>query len=210
MKVLVTGHKGFIGGEFYRHIKEYFRNDTVVFEGDLLKMDFRSKYDIIYHFAAKNRKETDFSNELELTKKLVSLLNHGGEFRYASSFMVYADNQIAHEASKIDPRNEYARSKLECEKYIIENVKKYFIFRIGHVYGKNAVRGFIKTLFDARSNGKTIEIFDGGTVMMNFIHVDDVISMMRTAFVPGIYNVGNENILLNTLAQYASVKHTIS
>jgi nucleoside-diphosphate-sugar epimerase len=204
MNVLVTGHKGFIGSRMLQEIKRFVPNVNTI-EGDILGAKINEKYDIIYHLAAKRRNESNFQKEYNVTMKICSMLRPGGQLRYASTFMVYQDNQTCLEGSPLNPIGEYGKWKLKCEEYIKQFVHNPFIFRLGHVYGEYAPHGFIKTAFDTYKRNETLELYDGGNVKMNFVHVNDVVQGMRTTAKTGIFNLGGENRMLETVANWVGV-----
>ncbi len=64
MRIVISGHTGFVGGHLLRNLNLHFPNHNLIL---LNKEDFRSenfnnkiqKEDFIYHLAGVNRAETD-------------------------------------------------------------------------------------------------------------------------------------------------------
>lgn len=225
MKILITGHKGFVGKAFAeRCISD--GNEVVGYdlpENDICDIDnFQSKLDGIdtvvhiaavadlYETAKDVRKNFDvnvratFEIGLACAEKDIPLI-------FISTCCVYGNNddEIETEYNTIPKTTEpYACSKMAAE-YMIRGIEglRYTILRIGTVYGP----GMRESLFnyvaiDKILKGETIEIHGTGKQTRNYIHIDDLVSGMCYALKLSKYN-GNVYNLCHT--EQTSVNDTI-
>lgn len=119
MRILITGHKGFIGSHAVRHFQNQF--DVVKFEwGDRLDLT-----DVcwVMHFGAISstaerdiervlRQNLDFSQDL-----MMQCLDRGINFQYSSSASVYGNQSGWCESVPVDPQSPYAWSKYLLERF---------------------------------------------------------------------------------------------
>ena len=61
------------------------------------------------------------------------------------------------EEDKLGPRTVYGKTKLEGEKFIQENCKKYFIIRTAWLFGING-KNFVQTMLNLSKNQKEIRV----------------------------------------------------
>ena len=103
MRIVISGHTGFVGGHLLRNLKLHFSNYKLIL---LNKVDFRSenfnnkiqKEDFIYHFAGVNRADTDkevYSSNIEINSSLLKHLesiNFKGKLYFSSSLQEDSDS----------------------------------------------------------------------------------------------------------------------
>jgi len=208
MKILVTGHKGFIGNHILKSLNEH---ETLSFEwGD--KFPNLKGVDWVIHIGAisstteKNVEKImaqnyDFSCEL-LDKCIASNIN----FQYSSSASIYGLNEQFTEDSPVDPRTPYAWSKYIFERYAAtkyELAKEKDIsiqgFRYFNVYGDgeehkgNQASPYTQFLRQANETG-VIKVFeDSQNYLRDFVHVNKVVEVHKKFLnikSTGIYNIG--------------------
>jgi hypothetical protein len=135
MNILVTGTTGFIGKKLLYFIKKTFSQSTIIeitrknidnLENILQKIKINIFIHIIHDF--KNPKNNiDFIMNFDMIFKQ----NYYPEkFIYFSSWVTVFNMGI---------KDQYYLSKLQCENYIIENIKNYIILRPSLVCGFNNV-----------------------------------------------------------------------
>jgi len=134
MNILITGSKGFIGKNLIRYLKANSNHNIFEFSREDLFEDLEqiiNKIDILFHFAGLNKKTVNENFDkvnTNFTKKLCKILekNIKTKIYYASSTQAEKDN-------------DYGRSKLECEKIIIElknsNKNEIAILRLPGIFG---------------------------------------------------------------------------
>ena len=122
-------------------------------------------------------------------------------FNFVSSGFVYGLNVIdAKETDLPDPRGFYSITKRTAEQLLISFCEtfgcKYRIFRLANVYGtdktvspKKNVLGF---LINKLKNNEDVQLYDGGLVLRDYMHVDDVSRAIKC-----IINGGSENAIYN-------------
>ena len=134
MNILVTGSKGFIGKNLIRYLRSNSLHTIFEFSREDLLEDLEkkiNKIDLVFHLAGLNKKTNneDFKKvNNNLTKKLCKILekNRRTKIYYASSIQA-------------EMNNEYGRSKIECEKIILElnnfHKNKIAILRLPGIFG---------------------------------------------------------------------------
>jgi len=139
MKLLITGHRGFIGSNLYQTLKQCHEVDG--FEWGEKFPGYG--YDTIIHVGAISStverdiekimtQNYDFSVEL-----LENCHRYEVNFQFASSAAVYGNNQEFRETSPVDPCSPYAWSKYLFERYVLSKNWSVIVqcFRYFNVYG---------------------------------------------------------------------------
>lgn len=203
MKISVFGGTGFIGGAFCK----LFSNDTIIINREertpqtkeiLYLISTTSNYNIL----ESTRLDVDVNLSV-LMEVLENCKDESIIFNYVSSGFVYGNDIInAKEDDACNPNGFYSITKRAAEMLIISfcetfNVK-YRIIRLANVYGtedqeasgkKNAL-GF---LMNQLKENKELTLYDGGDVLRDYMHVDDVCRAIQLVINKGelnsIYNV---------------------
>lgn len=216
MKILMTGHEGFIG----KNMKPYLESkghEVTGFEWNTEVGGFPDvkDQDLVIHLGAisstaeKNvplimDKNYEFSYKL-----LVACMEAGVDMHYASSASIYGQQDPNIEKMSEEtipaPNSPYSWSKYMFDRLIENSLDKLPIkiygFRYFNVYGPNEehkgnqASPFTKWHSKSKSIDDTITLFEGSSLIKrDFIHVDDVINMHEFFFdndaPSGIYNVG--------------------
>lgn len=112
----------------------------------------------------------------------VNFLKHfnlESHFIFCSSTAVYKNNIFNKEILE-EPFEIYGKSKLDCEKIIINNNTSYTIFRIGTMVSKDRKGGIMK-LLKRLQRGKLLWLPYGGKVIHPFVYVEDVVEAIKFA-----------------------------
>ena len=218
MKVLVTGHKGFIGQNMCKAIQK---------EGwDLVTFDISDDFNVrpkdlsfdgvncVIHLGAiSSTTETDIRKIINFNlswsiEMLEECRERGIHMQFASSASVYGqnfDSSILEEKDVCYPANYYALSKYMFEQYALKRPlveSGLQIFRYFNVYGPHEehkgsqASPYTQFAKQAKETG-VIKVFKGSDKFTrDFVHVDTVINahiqcLKRTEFTGGIYNVGS-------------------
>lgn len=213
MKVLVTGHQGFIGKNLCSYL-QHMGHEVEGFEWEPNKVPDPAPYDRVVHLGAiSSTTERDvekvLTQNLEFSQRLLQLCNDNGTtFMYASSASVYGDTQSHYqvekikETDKIYPMNAYAWSKYLFDKLVME-IPEYMInvqgFRIFNAYGEGEQhKGEQQSVFGKfdlqAKNLKKISLFEGSDrIHRDFIWVGDICQIIEKFFhvdETGIWNLG--------------------
>jgi UDP-glucose 4-epimerase len=170
--------------------------------------------DFIYHLASSTQPRSsndspvfDIATNLEGTLSLLEELRSYPNIKliFASSGGTVYGNALTSpidESHPTDPICSYGIVKLAIEKYIamyyIENPSNYQILRIANPYGLasrlNPQQGLIVNLIDKVSKGSGVEIWGDGSVVRDYIFMDDLIDALYLAAVKSpahrILNIG--------------------
>jgi ADP-L-glycero-D-manno-heptose 6-epimerase len=141
MKILVTGHKGFIGSNMIKALETNHEVSTYEW-GD--KLPTIKGLDWVMHFGAisatteRNIEKIIAQNVDSSVWFLQECAKHNVNLQYSSSASVYGLKQKFTETSPLDPRNPYAWSKVMFEWYTKQFPTNIQVqgFRYFNVYGQ--------------------------------------------------------------------------
>lgn len=206
MKILLTGHKGFIGSHLLKALEE--KNHKVsTYEWGEQYISARG-FDWVIHIGAiSSTTERDIEKILtqnfDFTKRLYNeCARHDVGFQFASSASLYGLGTNFKEDAPVDPRTPYAWSKYLCERYF----SQYPIsghtqaFRYFNVYGPegeahkgNQASPFFQFEKQAKETGQ-IKVFENSDkYLRDFIPVEEVVHYHLKFLeqpVSGTYNIG--------------------
>jgi UDP-glucose 4-epimerase len=190
MKILVTGHRGYIGSHLYKKLLE---NNIFTVTGidlkegkDILHDLPEENYDIIFHMAAfprvgfsyENPSYTFKNNSYATSVLLEWAKNHGVKrFIFSSSSSVNGDG-----AGPISP---YGLQKLisenECKLYSDIYGLDTVCLRYYNVYSEDQEYGgsystIISSWMHKMKNNEDLLLFGDGEQSRDFIHVEDIVS----------------------------------
>lgn len=172
MNILVTGSKGFIGKHICFKLNLLKQN---VFEFDIDNSDeqlieFVKKCDFIIHLAGINRplnKEEFYNGNTNFTYKLVELIN-----QYNQEVPIIMSSSIQ---ATLD--NDYGKSKLYAENYILDHVNNAYIYRLYNVFGKWCKPNYnsvVATFCYNIANNLDIKINNPNTIV-TYNYIDDIV-----------------------------------
>lgn len=203
MNILVTGATGFIGKALFYKLAQSSHNifglDNRVngqgletfpvkqfFDQDLTKpFCIDLPFDYVFHLGALNVThigEEDYQSyyrvNVQGTENLIKAVNTR-KFVFMSSAKVYREQEgIIDEESPVEPKSDYARSKLEAE----ELCRRYFderdltIFRAVNVVGLGqAEKAIIPIFFRNAINNAPLEIIYSVHTPLQMLYVDDLL-----------------------------------
>lgn len=194
--------------------KNYIKNSIkIIKEYDWQNCNFEElnkyKFDICFHFGAKsntNEKNVKLLNlsNINFSKKIFSYCEKNNiNFIYASSASVYGngmkgfiDTKNIKKQFSYKPLNNYAKSKLEFDKFILKKIKKTKLnkivgLRLFNVYGINEFHktGYSSPIFkfynEIKINNKLIiyENFKNKKkILRDFIYINDVVKIIKKIY----------------------------
>lgn len=204
MKILLTGHRGFIGQHMMRALEQRGHGVETYDWGDMLPSI--TDQDWVIHIGAISsttdrdidrvlRQNYDFSRQIFDACRM-----SGVNLQYASSASIYGLGQDFRETAPADPRTPYAWSKYLFERYHTQHQGDNVVqgFRYFNVYGPEGeehkgrqASPFHQFKMQAETLGR-IEVFRTNA-QRDFIHVSEVVDLqLRFLDIPesGIWNIG--------------------
>lgn len=141
MKILVTGHRGFIGSNMVRSLNQH---DVITYEWGEPMPEIKGLDWVIHIGAISSTTERDVNKIMTQNydfscQLLDQCIEQGVNFQYSSSASVYGLNKEFKETSAVDPRTPYAWSKYMFERYAAKKASSSIHiqgFRYFNVYGQ--------------------------------------------------------------------------
>ena len=200
MNILVTGSKGFIGKHICFKLNLLKQN---VFEFDIDNSDeqlieFVKKCDFIIHLAGINRplnKEEFYNGNTNFTYKLVELIN-----QYNQEVPIIMSSSIQ---ATLD--NDYGKSKLYAENYILDHVNNAYIYRLYNVFGKWCKPNYnsvVATFCYNIANNLDIKINNPNTIV-TYNYIDDIVEEFISVIL-------KNKIAKNKQINYVDIKYDCS
>jgi nucleoside-diphosphate-sugar epimerase len=188
MKILLTGHRGFIGSALLKRLQK--NNQVVGFDikdcasQDLLYCEYREEFDLIIHLAGKSgvRESLEdpascWMNNVEAARRLFT--------RYSDTRILYASSSSAAEPDL----NPYAASKYIMEELAERHLTDHIGMRFHTVYSNACPR---ENMFFNRLLNGTLEYTT--THYRDFVHLEDVLDaieiLIKASHVNGIVDIG--------------------
>ena len=209
MKILVTGNKGFIGNQIFKHFLNL-GHEVYGFEWNDGNFPFVKSFDWVIHCGAvSDTTERDVEKVLrqnyEFTLKLINVCNKNKtNIQLSSTSAVYGPNKSFNEKDPVYPQTPYAWSKYLIDKYLIDKIfcKCDIIiqsFRYFNVYGpgeshKRDQQSMISKFQEQANKDREIKLFkNSNNYKRDLICVFDLCKIheqMIKKNVNGIFNLG--------------------
>jgi ADP-L-glycero-D-manno-heptose 6-epimerase len=207
MKVLVTGHKGFIGQNLVRYIQENTDWEVRTWEWGDSQFPTVDGNDWVIHLGAISATTaTDVDKVLEQNLEFSQWLFRSCKLnyvnlQYASSASVYGLGTDFKESAPVDPRTPYAWSKYLFERWVKTQEHEKIVqgFRYFNVYGNYEThkkgQASPVTQFTEQAKNGSIKLFQrSDQYLRDFIAVEDVcrvhVEFIKRATQSGVWNVG--------------------
>lgn len=183
MRIVISGHNGFIGGHLVRNISLHYSDAEII---TLEKEDFESqnfngkiqKNDFIFHLAGVNRADLEEEVFKENKKLNTALLVHLNKIKFSGK--LFFSSSLQEETNSL-----YGESKKEARiKFEILSVKigfKFYFLKIPNVFGpfcKPNYNSFIATFSDKLIKNETPKIIQDNSVVLIYIN-DLILSILK-------------------------------
>ena len=203
MRVLVTGHEGFIGRNMLAWLNHEEGWHVDGYEWDPAEFPDVSSYDWVIHLGAiADNTGTDIDTilrqNLEFSQRLFNECNlHGTHLQYASSSTVYGNTKNFSEHGPCNPQTPYAWSKYLFDRWVFQQPINIYVqgFRYFNVYGKwmhlrgNRANAIHKWRTQARKEGKITVWENSENIYRDWTWVGDV-CRLHIDFIKGVYGSG--------------------
>ena len=198
MKVLLTGHKGFIGSNLLEKLKELGHYVYCLEKDDnydeLHLESIIKQCEVIFHVGAISDTTLQNPNEMlyynyVLSKRIFDLARkHNVKVVYSSSAANYGDGNGV-------PNNIYGWSKLLAEEYGLKACERFIALRYFNVYGPGEEhKGKMASIaYQAYIQGD-FKLFPGD-IKRDFIYINDVVhaNIHASTLERGVFDVGTGN-----------------
>lgn len=215
-KLILTGKTGYLGTEIFK----YFSNKKIKVRtigrknSDIIvnlatekkikkKLIFKNDEILIHAAGFVPKKIEDYYNKKKNKQNIIILKNilqtNIKYIIFISSFAVYGyKNKIVNKRLNINKHlNEYAKSKIICEKLLLESKKKIIIVRIPGIFGGNRKSGLIYNCIKNLILEKKNKFYD--LHLWTGIHIKDIIfginKLIKYKFKNKIINFAYKNPL---------------
>jgi ADP-L-glycero-D-manno-heptose 6-epimerase len=206
MKILITGHKGFIGQNMVEALKDEHELSFYTW-GDITPKV--AGLDLVIHLGA-NSSTTDTNVEKIIEQNydfsrwlLGECHTNGVNFQFASSASIYGLGNNFQEDAPADPKSPYAWSKFLFERYVngfrgrwkcrIQGFRYFNVYGAHEDHKGDQSSPYYKFTEQAKNTG-VIQLFENSDkYFRDFVPVDMVVAVHKRFFdVPesGIWNVG--------------------
>ena len=208
MRVLVTGHKGFIGKNMLQYLEDNTDWYVDTFEWDDGNMPSLMEQDWVIHIGAISATtERDIDKVLrqnyDFTRQVFNACKtYGVNLQYSSSASLYGMNQVFTEDAQLDPITPYAWSKYLCERFHNMNQSGNIVqgFRYFNVYGdheehKGSQASPVTQFRNQSKKDGRIRLFENSeNYRRDFICVTDIcrihVEFIKKVKESGVFNVG--------------------
>lgn len=188
-KVLIIGHKGFIGSNLFSHLMKNSYAVTGIDKEDELEIFMSQKFDICVNCAGSSNVSQSFDapdHDFELNVKLVEKIifqirdfNKDCKLINISSAAVYGDpaKLPVKESDEKRPLSPYGMHKLLSEKmlkdaFLIDKLKTISL-RVFSIYGEGQKKLLFWDLFQKMKFLDKIDLFGSGKESRDFINIFD-------------------------------------
>ena len=234
-KMLIVGGAGYIGGYVTDTFKSNGEYDVTVYDNLLYETRYMKNVKFIYGDIRDREKLEKIINGYDVVVWLAALVgdgacaintalteeinyncvkwlvdNYKGKIVFTSTCSVYGMNDdLIDEDATPNPLSAYAATKLQAERYVVENAKDYLIFRLGTLYGISDEHSRLR--FDLVVNimtlravrGEKLTVF-GGEQWRPILHVRDVANAIEYCLannITGLFNLSERNVEISKLAE---------
>jgi len=223
MRVLITGHKGFIGQNLTKYIKDNTDWEVSGWEwGDSAYPTVDGSDWVIHLGAISSTTETDVDKVLKQNLEFSQWLHRACRInyvnlQYSSSASVYGLGNNFAETAPVDPRTPYAWSKYLFDRWSMKESSNVIVqgFRYFNVYGNheehkgNQASPVSKFKQQASSTG-TINLFENSEqYLRDFIAVEDV-CRIHLEFIKGVKDSGIWNLGTSSTNSFQHIADCIS
>jgi len=235
-KMLIVGGAGYIGGYMTDVFEEKEDYDVTVYDNLLYESRFMKNVKFIFGDVRDTARLGKIINDYDIIVWLAAIVGDGacaidatlseeinfitvkwlvdnytkGTIVFTSTCSVYGMNsELIDEEAEPNPLSVYAATKLQAERYIVENAKDYVIFRLGTLYGIGDSHSRLR--FDLVVNiltlravqGESLTVF-GGQQWRPIMHVRDVSYAVDHCIknnVRGLFNLSELNVEISGLSE---------
>lgn len=204
MNIFITGASGFVGSRLRDHFNRQGHTVSGTLhlaeqpQSGFTPLDLRqplnpgllsTDIDLVINCASQqprpHLKPQDYErgNVLTLQNLLHAMTDSGVKnIIHFSSAVVYGNTEalVLTEETPVSPQNEYALSKWHAELALEEAARKHQLkavcFRMPSVFGPGQIGGIAHTYYDHAVRNQDLEIFGGGKLLRNLLHIDDIVA----------------------------------
>jgi len=208
MKILITGAYGMLGSDLRDVLKDHeliitgSKDLNITDQEKVIQFILEKSPQIVINaaaYTAVDNCESNYNDAYEVNsngpKYLAIACNKLGiPLIHVSTDYVFEGNKKNPlvEEDKLGPKTVYGKTKLEGEKFIQDNTKKYFIIRTAWLYGIHA-KNFVKTMLNLSKNNKELKVVNDQIGSPTYSYdLAKAIAELLNSDKYGIYHVTNK------------------
>ena len=195
MRIVISGHNGFIGGHLVRHILLIYSNAEII---TLEKDDFKSqnfngkiqKSDLIFHLAGVNRANSEVEVFIKNQKLNTSLSVYLKNIKFSGK--LFFSSSLQEDSSSLYGKAK-KEARLEFERLSEELGFRFYFLKIPNVYGpfcKPNYNSFIATFSDKLIKNETPNIIQDNKVVL--IYINDLIHSILQLLDDDLPKIGSD------------------
>lgn len=201
MKILITGHKGFIGRRLMEALEKIHADIVgidIKEDDDLLNCYLpETEFDIIFHLAAQTSVEKSWENPYHDAQNIMMTIRLAQQYPHGK--IIYTQSAAAEDAS-----SPYGLSKKTAEEYLKMLHHNTVVCVLPNIFGPGG-----KGVVDLFKGKDEVTIYGSGRQTRDFVHVDDIVDGLISAikWANGTYCFGSEyGIQIGELGLYCGAK----
>ncbi len=183
MKIVVTGHKGFIGNRVAGYLRQNNNELTCISRGDDIPT---GAYDLVIHCAGTSPRQDKMmmaqqyiDDNIVYTEEIATRINTA-RFIFLSTTAVYGEQHadvITEDLPVINPGS-YGMSKYIAERFMQEVVPNVLVLRMPVIFGGNDKRYFISRLIDDIRNKDRISVYNLQSGYNALFYIEDLCAII--------------------------------
>lgn len=196
MRVLIFGHRGFIGSALTAELVKLDSIEILHYAHNLLDVEILKEFarsngriDVLIHCAGKFHGSSDelFNNNYTITENILQSYENLeiNKFIYLSTGAVYrsSSDQASDENDKECPETHYGKIKYICEQKILNSKlaqkTAVSILRLPSVYGRDNNKGVIFNFLLSIKSNFIINVQGDGSQKRSFLNIGDLLTAIQ-------------------------------
>jgi len=191
---IVIGKSSNLSKELKKKLDNTLLISSLNAQEELEKLELNGSINIIFNNFQVSTKLNDLSSPKEYIERSIMTTANVLEFLkrrdlninkiiYTSSSSVYGNSVFCKESDPLQPLSLHSSLKISNERLVTsfcrQNSIDYTVTRIFNMYGRADNFSIISKIIDSYKSSKPLTIFNNGTAIRDYIHIDDVVDIYK-------------------------------